>query len=117
MMDIQEFAERFHHLTLQPHHLEWIDFFESIHRRGILLAPRGHGKTTTINLIYLSWLIANTPTIRILLISHSKDMAESFSRSVRSVMENPELQEEFDLITGTPSVSYTHLTLPTILLV
>ena len=101
-MDIQEFADRFHNLVLQPHHLEWIEFLESIHRRGILLAPRGHGKTTTINLVYLSWLIATNPTIRILLVSHSKDMAESFSRSVRSVMENEQLQEEFGFKTGTP---------------
>ena len=101
-MNIQEFSIKYHGLVLQPHHLEWIDFLESIHRRGILLAPRGHGKTTTINLIYLSWIIVNDPTIRILLISHSKDMAESFSRSVRSVMENEELQAEFNFGRGTP---------------
>lgn len=101
-MNIQEFAIRFHHLVLQPHHLEWIDFLESIHRRGILLAPRGHGKTTTINLVYLSWLIANNPSLRVLLISHSKQMAESFSRSVRNVMENEELQAEFNLKGDTP---------------
>ena len=101
-MNIREFAIKYHHLVLQPHHLEWIDFLESIHRRGILLAPRGHGKTTTINLVYLSWLISNNPTIRVLLISHSKDMAESFSRSVRSVMENPDLQEEFGIEQGSP---------------
>jgi hypothetical protein len=101
-MDIKEFSIKYHGLVLQPHHLEWIDFLDSVHRRGILLAPRGHGKTTTINLIYLSWIIANNPSLRILLVSHSKEMAESFSRSVRNVMENPELQEEFGLTIGTP---------------
>ena len=101
-MNIQEFSIKYHGLVLQPHQLEWIEFLDSIHRRGILLAPRGHGKTTTVNLIYLSWLIVNNPWLRILLISHSKEMAESFSRSVRAVMENPELQQEFNFELGTP---------------
>ena len=101
-MNIEEFAIKYHSLTIQPHQKRWIDFLEHIKHRGILLAPRGHGKTTTINLLWLSWVIVNNPDLRILLISHSKDMAESFSRAVRNVMENPELQMEFGFETGTP---------------
>lgn len=102
MMDIEEFARRFHYIVLQPHQLKWIEFLERVKKRGILLAPRGHGKTTTLNQIYLSWVIANNPRIRILMISHSKDMAESFSRTIRTVMENLELQREFDIAEDTP---------------
>lgn len=102
MMDIQEFAMKYHGLVIQPHQLKWIDFLERVKHRGILLAPRGHGKSVTINLIWLSWVIVNNPHLRILFISHSKEMAESFSRSIRNVMENEELQEEFGFNMGSP---------------
>ncbi len=101
-MNIEEFADRFLNIVIQPHQKPWLDFLESIEHRGILLAPRGHGKTTTVNYIWLSWVIANDPTLRILLISHSKSMAEDFSGAVRNVMENKELQAEFGFKSGTP---------------
>lgn len=101
-MDIGEFSIRFCGTVIQPHQKKWIDFAEKTKHRGILLAPRGHGKTTTINYVWLSWVIANNPEFRILLISHSKDMAEKFSMAVRNVMEHKELQEEFDLKDDTP---------------
>ena len=101
-MNIEEFSIRFLDHVIQPHQKPWVNFAEKTKHRGILLAPRGHGKTTTINYIWLSWVIANHPDWRILLISHSKDMAQSFSMAVRNVMENPELQEEFDFKESTP---------------
>ena len=101
-MDIEEFAIKYCSTVIQPHQKKWIDFVEKVKHRGILLAPRGHGKTTTINYVWLAWVIANNPDLRILLISHSKDMAEKFSMAVRNVMENPELQEEFNFKESTP---------------
>ena len=101
-MNIEEFAIRYMHIVVQPHQKKWIDFANGIKHRGLLLAPRGHGKTTTINYIWLSWIIANNPHLRILLISHSKDMAEKFSMAVRNIMENKELQAEFDFKESTP---------------
>ena len=101
-MNIDEFAVKYLGIVIQPHQKRWIDFLESVKHRGILMAPRGHGKTTTINFIWLSWVIVNNPDLRILLVSHSKEMAESFSRAVRNVMENPDLQQEFGFDTGTP---------------
>ena len=101
-MNIKEFALRFHGLVIQRHQMKWLKFVNAPGKRKILLAPRGHGKTTAINQIWLSWVIANNPSIRALLISHSKDMAESFSRTIRNVMENPDLQEEFNFSQGSP---------------
>lgn len=101
-MDIGEFSIKYCGTVIQPHQKKWIKFVEKTKHRGLLLAPRGHGKTTTINYIWLSWVIANNPELRILLISHSKDMAEKFSMAVRNVMENKELQEEFDFKEDTP---------------
>jgi len=101
-MNIEEFAIRYTGTVIQPHQKKWIDFVEGVKHRGILLAPRGHGKTTTINYIWLAWVIANNPELRILLISHSKDMAEKFSMAVRNIMEDKELQEEFGFKESTP---------------
>ena len=100
--DIKEFARRFLGLELPRHQTRWVKFLEEGGKKCILLAPRGHGKTTIVNYVYLSWLIAHNPTIRILLVSHSREMAESFSGSVRAVMENPELQKAFGFEQGTP---------------
>lgn len=101
-MNIKEFALKYHGIVLQRHQMKWIKFLEESGTRCILLAPRGHGKTTTINQVWLSWVIANHPDVRALLISHSKEMAESFSRTIRNIMENPELQEEFNFNLGSP---------------
>jgi len=101
-VNIEEFAVKYCGTVIQPHQKKWIEFVENVKHRGILLAPRGHGKTTTINYVWLAWVIANNPELRILLISHSKDMAEKFSMSVRNVMENKELQEEFGFKESTP---------------
>ena len=101
-MDIEEFAKEYFDIELADHQIEWVRFLENAGPKCMLLAPRGHGKTTVVNLIWLSWLIVNDPTIRILLISHSKDKAEEFSLSIRNVMDNPELQQEFGFTTGTP---------------
>ena len=101
-MDIDEFAFKYLGYVIQPHQRPWIEFLENTEHRGLLMAPRGHGKTTTVNYIWLSWVIANNPDLRILLVSHSKDMAEKFSMAVRNVMENKELQAEFDFEESTP---------------
>ena len=101
-MNIKEFAAQFCGYAIQPWQQPWIDHAENADHRALLLAPRGHGKTTTINYIWLAWTIANNPELRMLLVSHSKDMAEKFSMAVRNVMEIPELQEEFDFKESTP---------------
>ncbi len=101
-MNIKEFASTFFGIDLTNHQMKWVKFLENAGPKCMLLAPRGHGKTTVVNLIWLSWLIVNDPTIRVLLVSHSKERAEEFSVSIRAVMENPELQEEFNFKDGSP---------------
>lgn len=101
-MHIKTFAKKYFGITLAKHQLEWIKFLETSGKKCLLLAPRGHGKTTTVNLIYLTWLIANDPTLNILVVSHSKEMAESFSRSIRNVFEQEDIQHDFGIEPGSP---------------
>lgn len=101
-MTIRQFAKKYHGIDLPKHQVTWVRFLDNGGKRCILLAPRGHGKTTIINEVYLSWMIANDPTINILLVSHSREMAESFSRSVRAIFERKDIQEDFNIEPGSP---------------
>ena len=101
-MNIKEFAMKYFGLTLPRHQKSWLRWLDKAGNKCMLLAPRGHGKTTIINLVYLCWLIANDPKLHILLVSHSKEMAEAFSRSVRAIFEREDIQEDFGIEIGNP---------------
>lgn len=89
-------------MPLTRHQMKWYNFLETGGKRCILLAPRGHGKTTFINYIYPAYKIAMDPSIRILIVSHSKEMAESFSLSIRNIFEREDIQKDFGITPGTP---------------
>ena len=101
-MSIGTFAMKYFGIKLPKHQKIWVKFLMKSGKRCILLAPRGHGKTTIINLIYLAWIIAHDPGIHILIVSNSREMGESFSRSVRDVFEHEDIQRDFNLERGTP---------------
>ena len=101
-LTIKQFAKKYFDIELTRHQMKWYKFIEYGGKRCILLAPRGHGKTTFLNLIYPAYKIANDPSIRILIVSHSKEMAESFSLSIRNVFEREDIQEDFGITPGTP---------------
>jgi hypothetical protein len=101
-LTINEFSKKYFGITLTRHQMKWYKFIMNGGKRVILLAPRGHGKTTFVNLIFPAFLIANDPNIRILIVSHSKEMAESFSLSIRNVFEREDIQDDFGIEPGTP---------------
>lgn len=55
---------------------------------GVLLAPRGSAKTTWDDSIFLSWLLAMFPDIRIGLISNTASQAKDFSRAIKWTYES-----------------------------
>ena len=92
---------------LEParHHHDMIDFAIGIVDRkasGVVLAPRGSGKTTILNTGLLPWIIATRPDIRIGLLSQKAEKAEAMSGAVRAVLsESPESIEVFGNLRGT----------------
>ena len=98
--DIQSFSQRWFSVTLADHQLEWLWFIHS-NQWVMLLAPRGHGKTTII-VIYITWLICNDPSIRVLLGMHKEEDANERARAIQIVLELPEVQEEYGLELGKP---------------
>lgn len=87
------------------HHHDMLDFaIDIVDRRasGVVLAPRGSGKTTILNTGLLPWLIAKRPDIRIGLLSQKAEKAEAMSGAIRAVVsESPESIEVFGNLRGT----------------
>ena len=75
---------------LAGHHKRMLAFARDIvenKKRGIILAPRGAGKTYVLNTGYLSWLIAKNPAIRIGLFSQKDSKAEAMSSAIQGIID------------------------------
>jgi phage terminase large subunit-like protein len=91
-------------VTLAEHHRRMIEFALQIIREkksGIILAPRGSGKTTVLNTGLMSWLVAVMPAIRIAMLSQKAEKAEAMSGAIQNVVsETPESLEVFGNLRG-----------------
>lgn len=87
------------------HHLEMLKFaIEIIETKGhgVILAPRGSGKTTILNTGLLPWIIALNTDIRIALLSQKEQKAEAMSAAIMSIIsESEEFIEVFGNLRGT----------------
>lgn len=96
------------YVTGQPpyrHHMAMIDFAIDIVNRkakGVVLEPRGAGKTTILTIGFLPWLIATRPDIRIGLFSQKDKKAEAMSEAImNTVSTSPEFIEVFGNLRGS----------------
>jgi predicted phage terminase large subunit-like protein len=91
-------------VTLADHHKRMIEFALDIidgKKSGIILAPRGAGKTTALNTGLMSWIIAVRPAIRIAMLSQKAEKAEAMSGAIKNVLsETPESLEVFGNLRG-----------------
>ncbi|MDU8946603.1 phage terminase large subunit [Ovoidimarina sediminis] len=69
------------------HALERVERGE-IQRLIIEVAPR-HLKSTIASIVYPAWVIGRDPTKRVVCVSYSNDLAQSFSYKCRSLMQEP----------------------------
>jgi ABC-type multidrug transport system ATPase subunit len=91
--DVYSYADFVFGFTLAKHHHQMVDFvLERLARgeSGVILAPRGSGKTTTLNTVLLSWLVATQPDIRIGLFSQKDKKAEAMSSAIRFTLSESE---------------------------
>ncbi|MHA2265474.1 MAG: hypothetical protein ACXAEN_24050, partial [Candidatus Thorarchaeota archaeon] len=58
--DIFVFAKTYMSTTLRPHQLDWLEQIHNGGKRVLVLAPRGHGKSTIIR-IYIMFRICHDP--------------------------------------------------------
>lgn len=111
--DFPEFAEKYLHHRLFLHQLQWFDILEGheprdLHyaetyepgkrSRVVLNTPVEHGKSSTISMDYVTWMICKNPNIRVMIISKSQTMARKFLLGIKSRLTNPmyrEMQKAF----------------------
>lgn len=77
-------------LRLEPFHQRWLSFILP-RSRSLILAPRGHGKSTVLTIGYAMWHILNDPNKRVLIVSNTQSQASSFLREIKQRLESPRI--------------------------
>lgn len=73
---------------LEQMHREWIEIIES-HPFSVILAPRGHAKTSIMAVLYPLWLLGNNHNLRIKIVSLSDDKAKDILYEICKHIEDP----------------------------
>ena len=66
----------------------------------MVLGPRRHGKSVTINTVYLSWILCHNPHLRMFILSHKDARAKDFSGRLRASIDNKQMKEDYGLERG-----------------
>lgn len=81
-------------------HFELTDFLcqpqkieDVLTRRRLILASRGHYKSSVCSVLYVMWRIYRNPDIRILVAANLKRLSKSFIRELRQYFEDKWLQD------------------------
>lgn len=85
---------------LRPFHVDLLRFQDAGHR-ALLLAPRGYGKSTTLNITRVIFEVIADPDLRVLIVSNTQLQAEVFLREIKYHLEhNAELRDVFGNYVG-----------------
>jgi len=102
----------FRYTSVEMHHV-WQDFM-SDSQEGLILAPRGHGKTEQITVGRICWEIGGNPGIRIKLVTESDDLANKIlSRISATILKNERFKEVFPDCVPSDIASWTKSQLTT----
>jgi len=87
------------HYLIGSHHRRIADVFGAVARgeklRVIInIAPR-HGKSETSSFLFPSWFLGKFPEKKVIMASHTAELAVSFGRRVRNLMATTEYKEVF----------------------
>jgi hypothetical protein len=96
------FALYYLNIVVQPHQRAWLEHVVNGGPRVVLLAPRGHGKTTTIITVLLVYMICHYPDIKILLASHKEAVAKRQARLIQIHLQRKKIREDFGITKGKP---------------
>jgi predicted phage terminase large subunit-like protein len=80
-------------VELSPFHRELCNFVtDDMHKKKLILLPRGHLKSTLITVGYSIYRIIKNPSIRILILNATYQMAADFVRAIKKHLQgNPDL--------------------------
>lgn len=89
---------------VRPHHQTYIDFFHRIKKRGrkygMLLGPRGSGKSTACDICYAIMRVLQNRNINVLIASRTGDQAKAFLAAIKGNLEKLEKLEIFGKLVG-----------------
>ena len=75
--------------------------FDNLHNKFVRAAPRGHGKSRIISVVFPIWLIVYGYRKNILIISDTFEQAKEFIQTIKDELEdNERLKKDFGLLKG-----------------
>jgi len=102
LLDPPLFVPRFLEYQLTSFHREWWRF-QTDHRASLILAPRGHGKSTILTISWSLWKLCLDRELRILIVSNTFDQAGAFLREIKQHLEsNRRLKDIYGEFIGSP---------------
>ncbi len=83
-------------------HKEWFEI-QLKNKKSLILAPRGHGKSTICTIAYSIYKLLTNPELRILIVSNTQSQAQSFLREIKHhLVGNLKLLAYFGKLKSTP---------------
>jgi predicted phage terminase large subunit-like protein len=81
------------------HHKRLAALLEDIERgyrdRICVSVPPRHGKSQLVSIYYAAWYLGRNPGHKVMLVSHTTDLAVDFGRKVRNLIDTAEFKEVF----------------------
>ena len=81
------------HLDAIAEHLERIG--EGDLKRSLINLPPRNGKSKTVSVIWVAWMLGRDPTLNFVCVSYSNELSGKFARDCRAVMESAWYREIF----------------------
>jgi len=107
-VSVKFFAQYYFDITLGNHQVRWIEKLARV-KKGLVLAPCGHGKTEVFSKILLLWLIVRNRDVRILLCSKSDGLAVKNLKSIKfELTENQKLIADYGRFYNNTDTWSTH---------
>lgn len=76
-------------------HGDMAQFLQKKHSLKLLLAPRGHLKSTIGTVAYAIWRLMKNPDLRILIANYKLDNAKSYLHEIKAIMQTNEMFQGF----------------------
>jgi predicted phage terminase large subunit-like protein len=64
--------------------------------------PPRHGKSQLVSIYFPAWFLGKYPDKKVLMVSHTTDLAVGFGRKVRNLIDNPEYKTIFPTVSLAP---------------
>lgn len=102
--DLLTFCQRMNpDYKIGPHHRKLAQLLEDMafdrkDRVAVSVPPR-HGKSFLVSVYFPAWFLGNFPNKKVLMVSHTTDLAVDFGRKVRNLVDQPTYKDIFPTVT------------------